>query len=109
MIDWSKSAKEILKDNVGHTFTEEEFARLQKMDAEERKASVEVEEDEQALADRIYMMGNCGLYTSKDALKEREELIKEIESLLMARTSDMDEEEEEMYSALDSLLDILKM
>ena len=41
--------------------------------------------------------------------KEREELIKEIESLLVARTADMDEEEEEMYSALDSLLDILKM
>ena len=46
---------------------------------------------------------------SEDVIKEREELIKEIESLLMARTSDMDEEEEEMYSALDSLLDILKM
>lgn len=46
---------------------------------------------------------------SEDVIKEREELIKEIESLLMARSSDMDEEEEEMYSALDSLLDILKM
>lgn len=44
-----------------------------------------------------------------DVTLEREELIKEIESLLLARTSDMDEEETEMYSALESLLDILKM
>ena len=44
-----------------------------------------------------------------DVTLEREELIKEIESLLLARTSDMDEEETEMYSALESLLDVLKM
>lgn len=44
-----------------------------------------------------------------DVTLEREELIKEIESLLLARTSDMDEEEAEMYSALESLLDVLKM
>ena len=45
----------------------------------------------------------------EDAMEQREELINEIESLLSARSSDMDEEEQDMYSALESLLDILKM
>ena len=45
----------------------------------------------------------------EDALKEREELIEEIESLLSARQDNMDEEEQEIYSALESLLDVLKI
>jgi len=45
----------------------------------------------------------------EDSLKERAELIKEIESILEAKDDNLDTEEEEMYSALESLLDILKM
>jgi len=45
----------------------------------------------------------------EDAIREREELIEEIESLLSARQDNMDEEEQEMYSALEGLLDILKI
>ncbi|MBR1925589.1 MAG: NYN domain-containing protein [Clostridia bacterium] len=45
----------------------------------------------------------------EDALKEREELIDEIESLLTSKQDNMDAEEKEIYSALESLLDVLKI
>ena len=47
--------------------------------------------------------------SDEDVMAEREELIREIESLLYMKDETDDEEEVEMYSALESLLDVLKM
>lgn len=47
--------------------------------------------------------------SDEDVMAEREELIREIESLLYMKDDSDDEEEAEMYSALESLLDVLKM
>lgn len=45
----------------------------------------------------------------EDAIAEREELIREIEGILYLKDDNADEEETEMYSALESLLDVLKI
>jgi len=42
------------------------------------------------------------------AMKQREELIGEIEDILYAKGDDLDEEEEDLYSSLEDLLSILK-
>lgn len=43
-----------------------------------------------------------------ESLRQRDELIREIEEILENREDDLDKEEKDMYSALESLLDILK-
>lgn len=45
----------------------------------------------------------------ESANRDREELIEEIESILETKNDDIDDEEKEMYEALKSLLDVLKM
>jgi len=45
----------------------------------------------------------------EDSMEERDNLIKEIEDILETKDNNLDSEEEDMYSALESLLDILKM
>ena len=47
--------------------------------------------------------------SDEDVVAERDELIREIESLLYMKDDTDDEEEAEMYSALESLLDVLKI
>lgn len=71
MIDWTKSAMEILAENPGKTWNEEETLKLWRKRAEERKEEAAREEkDEEALANKIRFMGNGGFYPSKAALKD---------------------------------------
>ena len=42
------------------------------------------------------------------AMQQRQELVSEIEEILSARSDDLDEEEQDLYSSLEDLLLILK-
>lgn len=71
MIDWTKPTADIMKEIEGQTLNEEDTLKLWLKFAEDKKAEATKEEaDEETLAKKIFMMGNSGFYSSKDALKE---------------------------------------
>ena len=72
-----------------------------------RLSKVQMRKRLEAISKRSKALMKTGNNEEDD--EEREQLIKEIESLLLAKDENMDDEELEMYNALESLLDILKM
>lgn len=72
-----------------------------------RLSKVQMRKRLEAISKRSKALMKTGNNEEDD--EEREQLIKEIESLLLAKDDNMDDEELEMYNALEGLLDILKM